>query len=540
MSVKHWPLSVKLWGVFAALTLFIFGLLALLLPWMLKGFFTDQLYDLLVDSQTNVQLLQRPPTGTEGAGRQLTAPQVAPKASETVPHPGSKAIPSQNGSPAAEAYPGPAPDASREMRIRILPDTGGVQDVVIEPGQAILRVQRELKDELEPGMPRIQHFMIRGDSAELPARIPIAAPFVEAIEKDAQTQERPLEKYTRNINDQTLFYVIRKEQAGGSASYLVSYTTGSYRNDLVMAMFVRLMLLMVGLIVFSWLPCLVLARYLTRPLVQMERHVGRLAERDWHEPLETARRDEIGRLAQAIESMRQRLVRQDQAQQFFLQNISHELKTPVMVIRSYVQSIQDGIFPRGSLQGSLSVILKESERLERKVLDLLLLNKLNYMSSREKETQAFPLAPVVDDTVQRLRFKRPDIRWEVSVPESAAIRGDPEQWGVALENLLDNQLRYAESVVRLSVDPGDPKEGGRSGGADGTPVIRIANDGPRLDEETLSRMFEPFQTGEHGQFGLGLTIVRQIAANHGMTVRAVNESDSVAFYLEPIVHEKAG
>ncbi|WP_426445584.1 HAMP domain-containing protein [Paenibacillus sp. S-38] len=543
MSVKHWPLSLKLWGVFAALTLFIFGLLALLLPWMLKGFFTDQLYDILVDSQTNVQMMQGPVPAAGGEEEQSTAPQAAQQASETVPQAGGMTpSSSQNGSPAAEAHPAPSLESSREIRVRILPDEYGVQDVVIEPGQAILRVQRELKEELEPGMPRIQHFMIRGDSAEFPARMPIAAPFVKAIEKDAQAQERPLEKYTRNLNDQTLFYVIRKEQAEGSTSYYVSYTTGSYRNDLVQAMFGRLMLLMVGLILFSWLPCLVLARYLTRPLVQMERHVGRLAERDWHEPLVTARRDEIGRLARAIESMRQRLVRQDQAQQFFLQNISHELKTPVMVISSYVQSIQDGIFPRGSLQGSLDVIRHESERLERKVLDLLMLNKLNYMSSREKEPQSFGIGPLIADSVQRLRYKRPDIRFEVSVPETAAMRGDPEQWAVALENLLDNQLRYAATVVRLSVEYPPEGKGNDSlaGSAPGVPTFRIANDGPRLDDALLTRMFEPFQTGEDGQFGLGLTIVRQIAAHHGMTVRAANEPDGVAFYLGPMIPEKAG
>ncbi|MCG6197942.1 sensor histidine kinase, partial [Anoxybacillus sp. LAT_38] len=75
--------------------------------------------------------------------------------------------------------------------------------------------------------------------------------------------------------------------------------------------------------------------------------------------------DEIGRLARSIERMRERLVRQDEAQQAFLQDVSHELKTPVMVIRSYAQSILDGIYPRGDLQGSVQVIDSEAERLEK-------------------------------------------------------------------------------------------------------------------------------------------------------------------------------
>lgn len=136
------------------------------------------------------------------------------------------------------------------------------------------------------------------------------------MEQDAYAQKLPVAKYTTSIDKKSIFYVIRKEVVQGQPGFIVSYAWGNYRNDLVMTMFGRLMLMMVGLIVISWLPCLIIARYFTRPLVQMERHVGRMAERDWHDPIETGRKDEVGRLAKAIEAMRQRLVRQDRAQQF--------------------------------------------------------------------------------------------------------------------------------------------------------------------------------------------------------------------------------
>ncbi|NRF93463.1 HAMP domain-containing histidine kinase [Paenibacillus frigoriresistens] len=314
------------------------------------------------------------------------------------------------------------------------------------------------------------------------------------MEKDAFAQQLPVEKYTRNIENKSIFYVIRKEGDLTKPNFIVSYAWGNYRNDLVMTMFGRLMLLMVGLIVISWLPCLGIARYFTRPLVQMERHVGRMAERDWHEPISTSRKDEIGRLAKAIESMRQRLVRQDRAQQFFLQHTSHELKTPVMVIRSYAQSIQDGVYPKGTLNESVGVIMKEGER---------------------------------------LRYRRPEIKWEMDLAPHTTLIGDQEQWKIALENMLDNQLRYAKSCIRIVVKSQSLDNENAVKGQTSLSKFCISNDGPLLDQAIADSLFEPFRSGGDGQFGLGLAIVKQIMDHHGMTVRAANQRDGVSFYIEP-------
>ncbi|WP_079914765.1 HAMP domain-containing sensor histidine kinase [Paenibacillus sp. 32352] len=498
LKIGQWPLAVKLWGAFAALTLFIFGLLAILLPWTLKGFFTQQMYDILLDAQSGIQMEQNT----------LAIPAVRLDLKQLPP-----------SMPLTQAVP---------MTKMPVSSQDEVTEKQLEPDKmAALTIATRIS---APEGPSIQHVMINGNaqSAVTIAADPVTLPFVQAMEQDAFTQSAPVMKYTRSINNSSIFYVIRKEFVQNEPNYLISYASGSYRNDLVMTMFFRLMLLMVGLIVVSWLPCVGLARYFTRPLVQIERHVGKLAERDWHEPLETKRKDEIGRLAKAIESMRQRLVRQDKAQQFFLQHTSHELKTPVMVIRSYAQSILDGIFPKGSLNESLHVIIKEGERLEKRIRDLLLLNKLNYLTSRDKPFQPFELNAVIEDAVDRLRYRRPEIEWELELAPHLQVTGDAEQWKVAIENILDNQLRYAGSRIHIQA-----KLSERSATL---PELIIANDGPPLDEAIAASLFEPFRTGGDGQFGLGLAIVKQIAEHHGMTVRAANEADGVAFYFEPGVN----
>jgi two-component system sensor histidine kinase CssS len=521
LQLGQWPLAAKLWGAFAALTLLIFTLLAVLLPWTLKGFFTEQLYDILLDTQSGLRM--------EAA--------VQPAQTITL----SAAVVNVAAADAEAPIPpyAPLPVTSQPVvAVQATEPMMGQTAIAEGAGYSIEAVSAAKGSALFAGVsagPAIRHFAIMG-SAEDPAAATAAKssePFMQAMEKDAFAQVLPVAKYTTSIDDKSIFYVIRKETLQGQPSFIVSYAWGNYRNDLVLTMFGRLMLLMVGLIVISWLPCLAIARYFTRPLVQMERHVGRMAERDWHEPIETGRKDEVGRLARAIETMRQRLVRQDRAQQFFLQHTSHELKTPVMVIRSYAQSIQDGVFPKGTLSDSIGVIMKEGERLEKRIRDLLLLNKLNYLTAKEKPFRTFELHMVIEDVVERLRYRRPEIGWELELPPTG-MNGDQEQWKIALENMLDNQLRYASSRIRIQLTVTPPESGPHSDAAGKLSRLQISNDGPPLDPAITGSLFEPFRSGGDGQFGLGLAIVKQIMDHHGMTVHAANESDGVAFYIEPV------
>ncbi|MNR52459.1 Sensor histidine kinase CssS [compost metagenome] len=85
--------------------------------------------------------------------------------------------------------------------------------------------------------------------------------------------------------------------------------------------------------------------------------------------------------------------------------------------------------------------------------------------------------------------------------------------------MLDNQLRYAETCIRIHMSPAPHLE------------IRMNNDGPLLDQDIADNLFEPFRTGGKGQFGLGLAIVKQIMDHHGMHVRASNESNGVTFTI---------
>jgi two-component system, OmpR family, sensor histidine kinase CssS len=345
--------------------------------------------------------------------------------------------------------------------------------------------------------------------------------FLQETQTLASAQKDITEEYSREINNERLFFVIKKVTVDGQPAFLLSYAWDSYRNDLVLTLFKQLVLVMIIVFLFSWIPSIWLAKYLSRPIVSLEKDVKRISNEDWHEPVVLDRSDEIGKLGETIEVMRKRLVQKDEAQRTLLQNISHDLKTPVMVIRGYAKSVNDGIYPKGDLTSTMDVIEEEAERLEKKIKDLLYITKLDYLSSRNSGKSAeVELNMTVREVIDRIKWSRQELDYEIKL-DQAAIHGDEELWIKLLENLFENQLRYADSMIGVHL-----KKAGNDF------LLKIWNDGPPIEEDILPHLFEPFHKGSNGEFGLGLNIVKRIAELHHGTVWAMNEDGMSTFYVK--------
>lgn len=376
----------------------------------------------------------------------------------------------------------------------------------------------------QPFRPRVNHFILYADGTTFSID-ELTANFVEESFNNALQQEEDIKRYESQIGSSRLFYVLRRLERSDRTIYLVSYLGDVYRDELVQGLFFRLVLVIGLTLLLCWFPSILVARYLSNPLVQLEQHVKQIADLNWYRPIEVTRRDEIGSLAVSIERMRQRLIQQDEAQQSFLQHVSHELKTPVMIIRSYVQSIHDGIYPQGDLAGSVKVIGEESERLEKRIQNLLYLTKIDYLSTHEPTAAESDLKAVLGEVISRFRWRRGEVQWFVNM-ESLTAPGAPEQWTVAFENILDNQLRYAASRVEISLTRQDDQEGTVY------TRIRLWNDGPPIDEAAQERPFQKFHHGPGGKFGLGLAIVQHIVSRYRGIIWAANENNGVAFYIK--------
>lgn len=369
----------------------------------------------------------------------------------------------------------------------------------------------------------VNHFMIYNEKIIL--NNPMDLEFLQKVKNEAFTQGSISKEYTANIEDEKVFYIISRGKVLRQDAFLISYMGDSYRDDLVNTLFRKLFIVVFLVLSFSFIPATILSRYISKPLVDLEKRVEKLSKNKWTEPVNLNRNDEIGKLGDSVDHLRKQLIRQDEAERNFLQHISHELKTPVMVIRSFAGSIKDGIYPKGDLIASVDTIDSEAERLEKKIKNILYLNKLDYMSTHSIKREYFYLDKLILDTLERFSLYglkgslKEDLNVNVDL-DHIEINGDIEQWKIVLENLIDNSIRYANEEIAISLKKTD------------VITLKIYNNGPKIEDEILENLFKKFNKGYKGQFGLGLAITDKIIKNHNSIIYAKNEDKGVSFYIE--------
>ncbi|MCM3732851.1 HAMP domain-containing histidine kinase [Fictibacillus nanhaiensis] len=348
---------------------------------------------------------------------------------------------------------------------------------------------------------------------------------VEMAEK-AYEQKDNKGRYELTYEGATLFYVISKgTNTKGEIVYLISYMWDTYRDQMVNRLWLRLVLILLFTGVFSIIPAIWLARYLRFPLTILGRRFEQIAKRNWQEPFHWKGDDEFYVLSKQFEDMRQNLLRHDYAQKTFIQHTSHELKTPIMTIKSYAQSVKDGIMPKKTTEDMMDVILKETQRMEKRVQNMLYYTKLDALKLDVLSKETFEFGELAEDIVERFRYQREDINFEIT-GSHYKIHGDHEQWSILLDNLVQNALRYASETIRLSAF----YKGSYF-------IVEVFNDGEQLTGVTGDEIFQPFRKGNKGQFGLGLAIVKRIAELHGGKATALNTKNGVAFQIKILIND---
>ncbi|WP_053367363.1 two-component system histidine kinase PnpS [Bacillus sp. FJAT-27245] len=223
----------------------------------------------------------------------------------------------------------------------------------------------------------------------------------------------------------------------------------------------------------------------------------------------------------------------EQMRKDFVANVSHELKTPVTSIKGFAETLLDGAMKdEQALQEFLSIILKESDRLQMLIEDLLELSKLEQHNFR-LDISVFSLDSIVKDIVAILEGKASEknIRLIVHpVPAEIEMEGDPFRMRQVLINLLSNAINYtpAGGKVELSI-----REAGKE------VLISVKDTGIGIEKEEVSRIFERFyrvdraRSRNSGGTGLGLAIVKHIVEAHRgrITVKSIPGKGS-EFILE--------
>jgi heavy metal sensor kinase len=237
---------------------------------------------------------------------------------------------------------------------------------------------------------------------------------------------------------------------------------------------------------------------------------------------------EIGHAAEELEvlsvSFNELLARLDQtfgSMRRFVADASHELRTPIAVIRGEADVALSQERSAAAYRETLTVILDESRRLSRLVDDLLNLARAD-AGNVQLQLREFYFGDLLRDccrSVQAMAAAR-GVAVECQSPEDVPYRGDEELLHRLAMNLLDNAIRHTPSGGRVGIalETGDAQL-----------RIRVVDTGTGISPEALPHLFDRFYRGDaarsrqDGGFGLGLAIVKWVAESHGGTVEVSSQ-----------------
>ena len=285
-----------------------------------------------------------------------------------------------------------------------------------------------------------------------------------------------------------------------------------------------------GALALSVLLSVFLAMRFTRPLKKMKQSTVMLASGDYTVKTNLSQNDEIGELARAIDELGERLEvargqsqRLDQLRRDFTANISHELRTPVTVLRGSLEALCDGVVTDPVKVGEYhSMMLRETLALQRLVSDLLDLSRLQNPDF-SMERHSISLYDVLTDAVRSARQLYPDKEVTVdfdAVSTSVTLNGDYGRLRQMFLVILDNAMKFSPREGHVAVTLT-------------ARAVTVSDNGPGIATEDLPYVFDRFykvksEDNKSGS-GLGLAIAKQIADRHGIAVSVTSGADGTAF-----------
>jgi signal transduction histidine kinase len=266
-----------------------------------------------------------------------------------------------------------------------------------------------------------------------------------------------------------------------------------------------------------------LSTHIARPVTELSDLTKEIGRGKFSLPKQSRGADEIielNMLYQSISEMSLRLEAYDLTQKTFIQNASHELKTPLMSIQGYAEGIANEVLP--DVKHAAEIIGNESMRLGTLVEELLTLSRIEGQTYT-KELIPINLCDILKEYVQRMGglASKQNKQLALVVPSSPLIvQADDTLLSQAVMNIASNCIRYAKTTSNIDLFH-----------AESDAVIRITDDGNGIADSDLPHIFERFYKGAGGNFGLGLAIAKSAVEFMGGSIRAYNDSAGAIFEI---------
>ncbi len=272
-----------------------------------------------------------------------------------------------------------------------------------------------------------------------------------------------------------------------------------------------------GALVLSVIIAIWLANLITRPLRRMAAVASAVDSGDLSHRIDYSGDDEVGVLAEAFNHMLDRLEEGFRLQRDFVSDASHELRSPLTVLRGRIEQLTDHPGDPDAVAAEADELMREVRRMERLTDDMLTLAKAERGGLVQRRRVP------IDDFVEDLRRDLPLLgprHYSVESSVHGDLEADPDRLAQVLRNLVTNALRHTSEDGHIDISIGSEN---------GATVFAVRDDGTGIEPDQLGRIFDRFHRTDEGRSraeggsGLGLAIARAIVEAHGGSIAAESQ-----------------
>lgn len=310
----------------------------------------------------------------------------------------------------------------------------------------------------------------------------------------------------------TYYYSVNER---GNFNRKIAITTNSYINAIKTSLF----MIVIPVVIITFLIVIILLLVWSKIVVDKIQRLKLKIDNMTDEKFEVLTSkyeldDELKLLDDTIDNMKELILSQEKYKTEMYQNISHDFKTPIMVIKSYNEAYYDGTYDSDTV---IKISNEQIEKLEKKVKTLLELNKITYLQNSYKNDKKIEIKTTIQEAVEKYKIINKNINFEVKCDNKKIMyNGTEDMWESIVNNLLNNFIRYAKMEITITI-----KEN----------KIIFFNDGENISKEILDDIFTPYKKGVKGENGLGLAIVKGNCDLLGYKVIPKNKKNGVEFII---------
>jgi two-component system phosphate regulon sensor histidine kinase PhoR len=277
------------------------------------------------------------------------------------------------------------------------------------------------------------------------------------------------------------------------------------------------------------------SRSITLPIRQMKDAAEQIAKGDFSRKVKIKSRDELGELAKSLNTMAdelqqkiEHLKQMDRMRTDFVANVSHELKTPLTLIKGYIETLQDkGMDDKEQSRKFISIVKEHSDRLGNIIDDLLSLSELELSKDCVHKTE-FDLKELIDDISLGFGRALAEKKQSLTIKSKGSnlrIKADRDKIEQVFVNLIDNAIKYTKDAgqIELSILEQDQAIS-----------VAVRDNGIGIPKEHQERVFERFyrvdkaRSRELGGTGLGLSIAKHIVLVHNGNISIESKTNKGA------------